>query len=63
MRKLSWLLIAVCLLSLPLFGQSRRRGYTAAGGWHRKPSTPAPTKKQSDKRPTPAPPRPATPTR
>jgi len=61
MRKLTWLLTAICLLSLPMFGQSRRRGYTAAGGWHRKASAPVPAKKQTTKRANPMPPRPISP--
>ena len=54
MRKVFWMLVAVCLLTAPLYGQSRRRGYTPAGGWHRKSTTPPPaprdTKKKTDKR-------------
>jgi len=62
MRKLSWMLVAVCLLSLPMFGQSRRRGYSPAGGWHRKAGTAAPAprtdgRKHTDKRSTQTPPR------
>ncbi len=54
MRKLVWIAVAVCLLSLPMSGQ-RRHGYTPAGGWHRKPNPTPPAsrenKKRTDKRP------------
>jgi len=60
MRKLSWTLIALFLMSLPIFGQSRRHGYSPAGGWHRKSGEPARSpreaKKRGAKHPAPTPP-------
>ena len=47
MRKLSCILGACLLMTLPALAQ-RHRGYTASGGWHHKVHAPAPPTRTPD---------------